>query len=251
MGRVDGKVVLVTGSGNGQGKAEAKLFAQEGAKVAVADIRADDAGAVAAEINETGGEAISIHLDVTSPESWTSALDELEAKLGKLNILVNNAAISSSSQDDNMGIEGWDRIVGVNAKGTFLGCREAIPRMIENGGGAIVNISSTSGLVGRGVKGHPAYNASKGGVRLLTKAIAARYATQGIRCNSIHPGTMPPMTTAQDQNRDPSASSLQGIPMARMGRVEEVAYAVLFMGSDEASYVTGAELAVDGGMTCV
>ena len=251
MGRVDGKVVMVTGSGNGQGKAEAKLFAQEGAKVAVADIRADDAKAVAEEINGDGGEAISINLDVTSPESWKSALDEVEAKLGKLNILVNNAAISSSSQEDTMGIEGWDRIVGVNAKGTFLGCREAIPRMIDNGGGAIVNISSTSGLVGRGVNGHPAYNASKGGVRLLTKAIAARYATQGIRCNSIHPGTMPPMTTAKDQSREPTSSSLQGIPMARMGRVEEVAYAVLFMGSDEASYVTGAELAVDGGMTCV
>ena len=209
--------------------------------------------AVAAEINETGGEAISIQPGRHQAlRAGQAALDEIEAKLGKLNILVNNAAISSSSQDDNMGIEGWDRIVGVNARGTFLGCREAIPRMVENGGGAIVNISSTSGLVGSGEsRGHPAYNASKGGVRLLTKAIAARYATQGIRCNSIHPGTMPPMTTAQDQSRDPSSSSLQGIPMARMGRVEEVAYAVLFMGSDEASYVTGAELAVDGGMTCV
>ena len=251
MGRVDGKVALVTGSGNGQGRAEAKMLAREGAKVVVADIRASDADAVAAEINETGGEAIAFALDVTSPESWKAALDETEAKLGKLNILVNNAGISSSSQDDRMGIEGFDRIMDVNAKGTFLGCREAIPRMIENGGGAIVNISSTSGIIGMGLYGHPGYNTSKGGVRLLTKALAARYATQGIRCNSVHPGTMPPMTSAQDQRRDADSPSMQGIPMGRMGEVDEVAYAVLFMASDEASYITGAELVVDGGMTCV
>ena len=251
MGRVDGKVALVTGSGNGQGKAEAKMLAREGAKVVVADIRSADAEGVAAEINESGGDAIAIALDVTSPESWKAALDETEAKLGKLNILVNNAGISSSSQDDRMGIEGFDRIMDVNAKGTFLGCREAIPRMIENGGGVIVNISSTSGIIGMGLHGHPGYNTSKGGVRLLTKALAARYATQGIRCNSVHPGTMPPMTSAQDQRRDADSPSMQGIPMGRMGEVDEVAYAVLFMASDEASYITGAELVVDGGMTCV
>ena len=141
MGRVDGKVALVTGSGNGMGRAEAKMLAREGAKVVVADIRSDDAEAVAAEINETGGEAIAVNLDVTSAESWAAALDETEAKLGKLSILVNNAGISSSSQADPMGIEGYDLILDVNAKGTFLGCREAIPRMIENGGGSIVNIS--------------------------------------------------------------------------------------------------------------
>jgi NAD(P)-dependent dehydrogenase (short-subunit alcohol dehydrogenase family) len=251
MGRVDGKVALVTGSGNGQGKAEAKMLAREGAKVVVADIRSADAEAVSAEINESGGDAIAIALDVTSPESWKAALDETEAKLGKLNILVNNAGISSSSQADPMGIEGYDRILAVNAKGTFLGCREAIPRMIENGGGAIVNISSTSGIIGMGLHGHPGYNVSKGGVRLLTKALAARHATQGIRCNSVHPGTMPPMTSAQDKRRDADSPSMQGIPMGRMGEVDEVAYAVLFMASDEASYITGAELVVDGGMTCV
>ncbi len=253
MGRVDGKVAMVTGSGNGQGKAEAKLLAKEGAKVAVADIRTADAEAVASEINSDGGEAIPITLDVTSPESWTAALDEVEAKLGKLNILVNNAGISSSSQAEPMSIEGWDNIVGVNARGTFLGCREAIPRMIENGGGSIVNISSISGLVGsiRQGNSHPAYNASKGGVRLLTKAIAARYATQGIRCNSIHPGTLPPMTSAQNRNRDAATGVFDHIPMKRMGTVEEVAYPVLFLACDESSYVTGAELVVDGGTTCV
>ena len=152
MGRVDDKVAMVTGSGNGQGRAEAKLLAQEGAKVAVADIRIDDANAVAAEINEAGGDAIAINLDVTSPESWEMALDEVEAKLGKLNILVNNAGISGSSQNPNdpLSIEGWDNILNVNAKGVFLGCRASIPRMITNGGGSIVNISSISG--GRGAE---------------------------------------------------------------------------------------------------
>ena len=251
MGRVDGKVALVTGSGNGMGRAEAKMLAKEGAKVVVADIRANDAEAVAAEINETGGEAIAVNLNVTSPESWAAALDETEAKLGKLSILVNNAGISSSSQADPMGIEGYDLILDVNAKGTFLGCREAIPRMIENGGGSIVNISSISGIIGVGLSGHPAYNVSKGGVRLLTKALAARHATEGIRCNSVHPGTMPPMTSAQDQRRDDTAPAMQGIPMGRMGEVDEVAYAVLFLASDEASYITGAELVVDGGATCI
>jgi NAD(P)-dependent dehydrogenase (short-subunit alcohol dehydrogenase family) len=251
MGKVDGKVAMVTGSGNGQGRAEAKMFAREGAKVVVADIREEDGKKVEAEINEAGGEAIFVHLDVTSSESWENALNEVEAKLGKLNILVNNAGISSSSQEDNMGIEGWDLILEINAKGPFLGCRAAIPRMIANGGGSIVNISSTSGLVGGGVNGHPAYNASKGGVRLLTKALAARYATQGIRVNSLHPGTMPPMTSARDQRRDPDAPALQGIPMKRMGEVDEVAHPVVFLASDEASYITGAELVVDGGMTCI
>ena len=181
-------------------------------------------------------------------------MDEVEAKLGKLNILVNNAGISGSSQDPNdlMGIEGWDNILAVNAKGVFLGCRAAIPRMIDNGGGAIVNISSISGLVGS-IRGnsHPAYNASKGGVRLLTKALAARYATQGIRCNSVHPGTLPPMTSAKNRNRDSATGVFDHIPMKRMGTVEEVAYPVVFLASDDASYITGAELVVDGGTTCV
>ena len=252
MGRLDGKIAMVTGSGNGMGRAEAVLFAREGSKVAVADLRDEDGRRVQREIEDSGGTAIFVHLDVTDPASWESTLDEIEAKLGKLNILVNNAGISSTSQKENFSIEGWDNIMGVNARGTFLGCRASIPRMIANGGGAIVNISSISGIVGAiSETGHPAYNASKGGVRLLTKALAARHAKDGIRCNSIHPGTMPPMTSAQDQNRDPATGRFDKIPMGRMGDVFEIAYPVLFLASDEASYITGTELIVDGGTTCL
>ena len=252
MGRVDGKVAMVTGSGNGMGRAEAVLLAREGAKVAVADLRDEDGRRVQKEIEDTGGTAIFIHLDVTDPASWDNALDEIEGKLGKLSILVNNAGLSATSQKENNSVEGWDNIIGVNARGVFLGCRASIPRMIANGGGAIVNISSISGIVGvLSEDGHAAYNASKGGVRLLTKALAARYAKDGIRCNSVHPGTMPPMTSAQDKNRDPATGRFDKIPMGRMGDVFEVAYPVLFLASDEASYITGTELIVDGGTTCV
>ncbi len=251
MGRVDGKAALISGAGNGQGKAEAKLLAQEGAKVAIGDIRDDDGKAVAEEINRSGGEAVFVHLNVTDEDSWIQVIDAVVGAFGKLNVLVNNAGLSGSSQPDLMGTEGWHRIMAVNATGPFLGIKHAIPRMLESGGGSIVNISSTSGLVGSSSPRHPAYNTSKGGVRLLTKGIAAAYATQGIRCNSVHPGIMPPMTTATDTNRDPSTGVFDIVPMRRAGRVEEIAYAVLFLASDEASYITGAELVVDGGMTCV
>jgi len=251
MGRLDGKVALITGSGNGQGRAEANLFAREGAKVAVADIQDADGLRVEAEIKEAGGEATFYHLDVTSPEAWEQVVGQIVATYGKLDILVNNAGVSGSSQEDLMGEEGWDLLMKVNAKGPFLGIRCVVPRMLESGGGSIVNISSTSGIVGGMGARHPAYSASKGGVRLMTKRIASKYAKQNIRCNSVHPGMMPPMTTAKDTNRDAATGIYDRIPMGRSGRVEELANAVLFIASDEASYITGTELIVDGGMTCI
>ena len=251
MGRLDGRVALITGSGNGQGRAEASLFAREGAKVAVADVRDDDGRRVVAEIKEAGGEATFFHLDVTSPEEWDQVVEQIVATYGKLNILVNNAGISGSSQDDLMGEEGWDLLMKVNSRGPFLGVRCVIPRLIEAGGGSIVNISSTAGLVGSEGARHPAYSASKGGVRLMTKRIAAQFAKDNIRCNSIHPGMMPPMTSAKDTNREASTGVFDRIPMGRSGRVEELANAVLFMACDDSSYVTGTELIVEGGMTCI
>ena len=212
MGRLDGKVALITGSGNGQGRAEANLFAREGAKVAVSDMREADGLRVEAEIKEADGEATFFHLDVTSPEAWEQMVDQIVATYGKLDILVNNAGLSGSSQEDLMGEEGWDLLMKVNAKGPFLGIRCVIPRMLEAGGGSIVNISSTPGIVGSMGARHPAYAASKGGVRLLTKAIAARYAKQNIRCNSVHPGMMPPMTTATDTQSRPRKRRLRQDP---------------------------------------
>ena len=150
-----------------------------------------------AEIIEAGGEAMFVHLDVTNEDSWQNAVDQIVARFGKLDVLVNNAGISASSQGDPMGVQGWDKIMEVNAKGPFLGVRAAIPKMLEAGGGSIVNISSIAGIdAGGGGNSHVGYNASKAGVRLLTKAIAARHGKDQIRCNSVHPGIMPPMTSA-------------------------------------------------------
>jgi len=249
MGRVDGKVAIVTGSGNGQGKAEAKLLSQEGAQVVVADIRKEDGKNVAAEINSSGGDAISVSLDVTSEDSWKACIDQAVARFGKLDILVNNAGISSSSFEDTMSVDGFDRLIEVNTRGVFLGIKHALDKMIAAGGGSIVNISSTSGLVGS-AGGHPGYNASKGAVRLLSKAIAVKYGPQGIRCNSVHPGRMPMMISWVQRDQGESADRwLSSTPLRRPGTAEEVAHAVLFLASDDASYITGTELVVDGGYT--
>ena len=252
--RLEGKVALITGGGNGMGKAECKLFAQEGAKVVIGDLRDADGQRVEAEITEAGGQALFVHLDVTKEDEWRSVVERIVSHFGKLDVLVNNAGISGTSQPDLMGVEGWDRIMEVNSRGTFLGTKYAVPKMIEAGGGSIVNISSTAGVVsfgGRDSQTHPAYNAAKAGVRLLAKAIAARYGREGIRCNAVIPGILPPMTTANLSAVTPSADALAYLPLPRVGRVEEVAYAVLFLASDEASYITGTELIVDGGATAI
>jgi len=189
-----------------------------------------------------------VHLDVTQEEDWTRAVEQAVARFGKLDVLVNNAGISSRAFTDDTGIEGWDKIMEVNSKGVFLGTRAAIPKMLEAGGGSIINISSIMGLVGS-AGGHPAYNASKGAVRIFTKAIAVRHGKDNIRVNSVHPGFMPPMSSGIAYDQDQRRQSLEQTPLGREGRVEEVANAVLFLASDEASYITGAELAVDGGYT--
>jgi NAD(P)-dependent dehydrogenase (short-subunit alcohol dehydrogenase family) len=230
------------------GAEEARLFAREGAKVIIGDISEQDGKAVEAQISEAGGEALYVTLDVTKEEDWTKAVDQAVSRFGKLDVLVNNAGISSRSFTDSTGIEGWDKIMEVNSKGVFLGTMAAIPKMLEAGGGSIVNISSIMGLVGS-AGGHPAYNASKGAVRIFTKAIAVRHGKDNIRVNSVHPGFMPPMTSGVAYDQDQRRQSLEQTPLGREGRVEEVANAVLFLASDEASYISGAELAVDGGFT--
>ena len=231
------------------GAVEAVLFAKEGAKVIIADIREEDARKVEAEIAEVGGEAMVALLDVTKENQWERTIADVVARFGKLDILVNNAGISGSGEKDFGSSQAWDQLMDVNAKSVFLGMKHAIPEMEKAGGGAIVNISSISGMVGQSYI-HPGYNASKGAVRLVTKAAAVQHAKSGIRVNSVHPGSMPPMLTSGARGDGGSQDArMAAIPMGREGQPIEVANAVLFMASDEASYITGTELMVDGGYT--
>ena len=249
--RLAGKVALITGGASGMGQSEATLFAREGARIAVADVLGAQGRDVADSIVKAGGQARFVELDVTSEAAWQYAVASTVKAFGKLDVLVNNAGISGSFDPDTMSTTAWDTLMSVNAKGVFLGMKHAIPAMQAAGGGAIVNISSISGFVGQD-KLHMAYNASKGAVRIMTKSAAVQYAKDGIRVNSVHPGIMPPMRTSK-MSADPAwrEKSLRAVPMKREGRVEEVAYAVLFLASDEASYITGTELVVDGGYLAV
>jgi len=245
--RLTGKVALVTGGASGMGRSEAMIFAHEGAKVAVGDMLEAEGRDVVDHITKAGGQARFVKVDVTSEADWQAAVQAAVAAFGKLDILVNNAGISGSGPD-TMSVDVWDKVMDINAKGVFLGMKYAIPAMQQAGGGAIVNISSISGFVGQD-RIHMAYNASKGAVRIMTKSAAVQYAKDGIRVNSVHPGVMPPMRTSQ-ASADPEwrAKMLRVIPLRREGRVEEVASAVLFLASDDASYITGTELVVDGGL---
>jgi NAD(P)-dependent dehydrogenase (short-subunit alcohol dehydrogenase family) len=249
--RLEGKVALITGGASGMGRSEAEIFAREGAKVVVGDILQAEGSEVVRDIEKAGGQARFVKLDVTSEADWQAAIAAAVSTFGKLNVLVNNAGISGTFDPDLMSVKAWDTLMNINAKGVFLGMKYAIPAMQGAGGGAIVNISSISGIVGQEVV-HMAYNASKGAVRIMTKAAAVQNARHGIRVNSVHPGMLPPMRTSK-ATADPAirAKMIAPVPMKREGRVEEVAYAVLFLASDEASYITGTELVVDGGYTAV
>jgi NAD(P)-dependent dehydrogenase (short-subunit alcohol dehydrogenase family) len=248
--RLEGKVAFISGGARGMGASEAKLFAKEGASVVIADILDDDGKKVEAEINETGGECLYLHLDVTSEANWNEAMAATIARFGKLDIMLNNAGIGGSgSKVEDTTVEEWDETMDINAKGVFFGTKVAIAEMQKTGGGSIINISSQLGLVGTDISS-PQYQASKGAVRIFTKAAAIQYAPEGIRVNSIHPG---PIVTAMTEKRraEPEnyALMLSRIPMGRFGRPEEVANGALYLASDESSYVTGSELVIDGGWT--
>jgi NAD(P)-dependent dehydrogenase (short-subunit alcohol dehydrogenase family) len=242
--RLKDRVAIVTGAAHGMGEAEARLFAKEGAKVVVADMLTDEAEHVAGEIRASGGQAIAARIDVTSESEWVALIGKTAATYGRLDILVNNAGISGSSVGDPDGIEGWNRVIAVNQTSVFLGTKLAAEQMAKTGGGSIVNISSIMGFVGS-ASGHPAYCASKGAVRIYTKAAAVRYGPKGVRVNSVHPGYMPPMMNAT--NAGERADKIALTPLRRLGEPVEVAYGVLFLASDEASFITGAELVIDGG----
>jgi cyclopentanol dehydrogenase len=247
--RLAGKVALISGGARGMGAEEARLFAREGAKVVLGDVLAAEGKGVEDQIRAAGGQATFVHLDVTSEADWVAAVVTAERAYGRLDVLVNNAGIGGGGRLEDTTAEQWDRTMAINAKGVFLGTKAAIAAMRRAGGGSIVNISSQLGLVGTD-NSSPQYQASKGAVRLLTKATAIQYAKEGIRANSVHPG---PIVTAMTEARraDPEQYRLMvsRIPLGRYGQPAEVALGVLYLASDEASFVTGSELVIDGGWT--
>ena len=245
--RLEGKVALISGGARGLGAAEARLFASEGAKVGIGDIREEQACALEAEIRDSGGDAMYIGLDVTDERQWADAVQQMMIVYGRLDILVNNAGILEHGTVEETSTESWERTMDVNSRGVFLGTRAVIPAMRESGGGSIVNISSVAGLVGGLMT---AYNASKGAVRLLTKSTAVQYAAENIRVNSVHPGpTETDMLDVFFREEGARQARAADTPIPRLGRPEDIAYGVLFLASDESSYMTGAELVIDGGNT--
>ena len=245
-GRLSGKVALISGAARGMGESEARLFAREGAQVVLGDILADQGRAAVENITQQGGTATFVPLDVTHEQDWQRAVETAEQTYGRLDILVNNAGIVRMAPLDETSLEAWNEVIGVNQTGVFLGMKHAVPAMRRAGGGSIVNISSIAGLIG--LPNIPAYQASKGAVRLLTKNAAVQYATDKIRVNSVHPGRIEtPMTAPLAPER--REMLLRLTPLGRDGTAEEVAYGVLYLASDESSYVTGAELVIDGGYT--
>ncbi len=248
MGKLDGKVALISGGARGQGAAEARRFCEEGAKVVFGDVRDGDGKKVEEAVRAAGGDAVYVHLDVSAEADWRHAVETAVSRFGKLDILINNAAIVIPRVAiDERTVEDWDRVMAVNARGVFLGTKHAIPAMRRAGGGSIVNISSVAGI-GQSLHQEPAYAASKGAVRIFTKVTASQHAVDRIRCNSVHPG---PIDTEMlhSSMRDPAVLErrLTRVPLGRMGTVDEVVNVVVFLASDEASYVTGSEMVVDGG----
>ena len=248
MGKLDGKVALISGGARGQGAAEAHVFTREGAKVVFGDVRDAEGAQVEAAVRAEGGDAVYLHLDVTVEADWDKAVRTAVERYGKLDVLVNNAGIVIPRVPiEERTAEEWDRVMAINAKGVFLGTKYAIPAMRRAGGGSIVNISSVAGI-GQSAHQEPAYAASKGAIRIFTKVTASQHARDRIRCNSVHPG---PVDTEMLHSamRDPEIlrRRLERVPLGRMGTVDEVVKAVLYLASDDASYVTGAELVIDGG----
>jgi cyclopentanol dehydrogenase len=248
MGRLDGKVAIISGAASGMGAVEAKLFAAEGASVVLGDIQDEMGKAVEKEI---GKDAAYLRLDVTDETDWVRAVETAVRRFGKLNVLVNNAGTAGRAPFamlEEQSEEDWDRVMGVNSTGTFLGIKHAVPEMRKAGGGSIINISSVYGLVGSA--SGAAYPASKGAVRILSKSAAVQYAKEGIRVNSVHPGFIETPQSASLMN-DPVARQklVDRTPIGRIGTSEDIAYGVLFLASDESSYITGAELVLDGGIT--
>jgi len=251
-GRLEGKVALVTGGASGIGEATAKLFAGEGASVAIADLQVERGERVANEIRTAGGAAAFVRGDVASDADARRMVAFAVERFAGLDVLVNNAGVESPKAVLDTSEAEWDHVMAVNAKGVFLCTKYALPEMRKAGGGSIINISSIFGLVGS--PAFAAYHASKGAVRLLTKSTALAHAAEGIRCNSIHPGVIqtPMIEEVIAASPDPAAARAEWTalePVGRFGRPEDVAYGALYLACQESSFVTGAELVIDGGFT--
>ena len=242
-GRLDGKVALISGAARGQGEAEARMFVNEGAKVVLGDILLEDQQKV---VDSLGGQATGVKLDVTQEADWQNAVDTALNTYGKLDILVNNAGIFPTERLEETDLELWNRVIAINQTGVFLGMKYAVPAMRRSGGGSIVNISSIAGLIGAGMA--TAYHGTKGAVRLLTKTTAIECAKDNIRVNSVHPGGVD--TVMLDVlNPEGRQAAMQAHPLGRLATVQDIAYGVLYLASDESSFVTGSELVIDGGYT--
>jgi NAD(P)-dependent dehydrogenase (short-subunit alcohol dehydrogenase family) len=256
MGRVAGKVALVTGSGMGLGRATCRLLAAEGATVVCTDVAVSAGEETAELIRKAGGKAQFQQLDVSKPEDWPRVIAEVEREHRSLDVMVNNAGICYIGTIEDTTLEHWRHTMAVNAEGVFLGCQHAIGLMKRSGGGSIINLSSIDGVIGEADLA--AYCASKGAVRTLTKAVAVHCAEKhyGIRCNSIHPGYI---WTPQTENylrglghlEKERAKALARHPIGRLGEPDDIAYMVLYLASDESRFVTGAEMVVDGGYLMV
>ena len=253
--RLQGKVALISGAASGVdgelmgfGGAAARMFCQEGAKVVIGDINTDGGERTAAQIRAAGGDALFVKLDVTSEQDWMDAVAATVAAYGSLNVLVNNAGTAARYTVAETTEAAWDGQIDVHAKGTFLGIKHAVPEMLQAGGGSIINISSIYGIVGSPTS--TAYHAGKGASRLLTKSAAIQYAADNIRVNSIHPGyCRTPLTDGSYQNERYFAWINERIPIGRVGHAADIAYGIVYLASDESSFVTGAELVIDGGTT--
>ena len=250
MNRVEGKVAIVTGAAFGMGRSHAMALAREGARVALTDIKEDAGRAVVAEIVASGGEAIFVAHDVSRQEDWQAVVAATVARFGKLDVLVNNAGTYAYAELEDTTVEQWDQIFAVNARGTFVGCREAVPHMKRAGGGSIINVSSNFALVGR--PGFSAYCASKGAIRLFTKAIAAELGAFNIRANSLHPGLVATEMTRPFIQDQASLDIIMGPALIRRAAEPiEISHAVVYLASDESSFMTGSEIVVDGGYAAV
>ena len=254
--RLEGKVALITGAAAGVegelmgfGGSAARMFAKEGAKVVLTDLKEEMGQKTAIQIRENGGEALFLRHDVTSEQEWIEVIRTTVSTYGKLDILVNNAGTSARYNVEDTTVEAWDGQMNVHAKGAFLGTKHAIPEMRKAGGGSIINISSIYGLVGSPTS--TAYHAAKGAVRLFTKSAAVQYAKENIRVNSVHPGyAHTPLTDDGYSNEvGRRAWCLERIPLGRLGNADDIAFGILYLASDESSFVTGSELVIDGGTT--
>ena len=247
MGRLSGKVAIISGGARGQGAEEARLFASEGAKVIIGDILVSEGIQVESEIVERGGQAKFVRLDVTIEDDWSKAVQLAISEYGKLDILVNNAGILLMKGVEDTSSEEWDYLHNINSKGVFLGSKAVISAMRKSGGGSIVNISSIAGLIGSRFS---AYGASKGLVRTLTKSIAVNHGHENIRCNSVHPGIIDTdMVSEIIGSKEGRDLQLNRTPLNVIANSRDVAFGVLYLASDESRYVTGSELVIDGGIT--